>query len=168
MTGLYKHQSTALCSNTFGFWILVCAHASVYSPLFKHVWIVDPCLRTRISLQPFDQTRLDYGSFGLWFLVVYKHQSPPVSQTRLDYGSLSAYTHQSPALCFECVWIVDPCLCTRIRLQPCSNTFDYGCLFVYHPAHTTIKVTPVLGKILHRARAPNQMSIFWAKSIGLE
>ena len=36
------------------------------------------------------QTRLDF-----WFLVVYKHQSPPVSQTHSDLGSSSAYTHQS-------------------------------------------------------------------------
>ena len=54
---VYKHRSTALCSNTFGLWILVCAHASVYSPLTKHVWIMvlldcGSLLCTRISPQP--------------------------------------------------------------------------------------------------------------------
>ena len=83
---------------------------------------------------------MDYGSVS-----GHKHL-PPASlvKTRLDFGSLlctsislhpcpkhvlimvpGLRTHQSSALCFECVWIVDPCLCTRIRLQPCSNTFDY-------------------------------------------
>ena len=79
---------------------------------------------------------LSSNTFCLWFLVVDKHQSP--------------------ALCFECVWF--PCLCTRIRLQPCSNTFDYGCLFVYPPARTKMKVTPELEKVLHRAKAPIQLS----------
>ena len=74
---------------------------------------------------------------------MYKHQSPAVFQTRLD---------------------VVPCLCARISLQPCvSNTFDYGCLIVYPPAHTKKKATPELEKILHRARAPNQLSIFLGK-----
>ena len=71
--------------------------------------------QTRLVLVPFcaqapDSTRVS-NTFRLRFLVC---------------------VHASvPALCFECVWIVDPCLCTRIRLQPCSNTFDLGCLFVY-------------------------------------
>ena len=98
-----------------------------------------PCLCTSISLQPF-------------------------VQTRLDCGSLFVYKHQSPALCFKHVWIVVPCLCTRISLQPfVSNTFGYGCLFVYPPAHTKMKATPELEKILHRARALNQLSIFLEK-----
>ena len=51
-----------------------------------------------------------------------------------------------------------------ISLQPfVSNTFDCGFLFVYPPAHTKMKVTPELEKILHRARAPNQLSIFLEK-----
>ena len=76
----------------------------------------------------------------------------PCSQTNLDYGSSSAYTHQSPALCLECVWIVDLCLCTHIRLQLCSNTFDFGCLFVYPPARTKLKVTPKLGRFYRLTR----------------
>ena len=40
---------------------------------------------------------------------------------------------------------------------------DYGCLFVYPPARTKMKVTPELEKILHRARAPNQLSTFLEK-----
>ena len=82
---VYKHQSTALCSNTFGLWFLVCGQASVSSPVFptrldcgslsvymhqspalcfKHVWIVVPCLCTCISLKPFC-----FKHVGLWFLV---------------------------------------------------------------------------------------------------
>ena len=53
---------------------------------------------------------------------------------------MSVYKHLSPALC--------------------SNTFDYGCLFVYPPARTKMKVTPELEKILHQARAPHQLSTF--------
>ena len=60
-------------------------------------------------------------------------------QTRVDCGSLFAYKHQSPALCFKHVVL---CLCTRISLQPfVSNTFDFGFLFVYPPAHTKMRVT---------------------------
>ena len=122
--------------------------------------------RTSISLQPFVQTRgsLLYTSISLH----------PVFQTCFDCGSVSAYTHHSPVLCFECVWIVNPCLRTRICLQPCSNTFDYGCLFVYPPARTKMKATPELQKIFqnhevflcgflhlsrHRADLPSGMSI---------
>ena len=137
-------------------WILVCVHASVSSTVF--------------------QTRLDYGSVS-----GYKHL-PPASLVKHVFGSLLCTsislhpclehvlimvpclcTHPSPALCFECVWIVNPCLCTRIRLQPCSNTFDYGCLFVYPPARTKMKVTPEQERILHRARAPIQLSTFLEK-----
>ena len=76
---VYKHQSTALCSNTFGWWFFVCVQASA---------------------------------------------SSPVLQTRLDCGSLFVYKHQSPTLCFKHVWMMVPCLCTRISLQPCvSDTF---------------------------------------------
>ena len=38
--------------------------------------------------------------------------------------------------------LMSSCLCTRICLQPCSNTFDFGRLFVYPPARTKRKVTP--------------------------
>ena len=44
-----------------------------------------------------------------------------------------------------------------------SNTFDCGFLSVNPPAHTKMKLTPELEKILHRARAPNQLSIFLEK-----
>ena len=69
---------------------------------------------------------------------------------------------------------MDPYLCTRIRLQPCSNTFVYGCLFVYPPVRTKMKATPELDKILqthavflcgflhlsrYRADLPSGMSI---------
>ena len=123
---VYKHQSTALCSNTFGLWFLV---------VFKHqsppcvsnmsgLWIVDPCLRTRISLQPFDQTRLDCGSL--------------------------LFTSIVSTLSFKHVWNVDPCLRTRISPQPCvSNAFGLwipvcasSLLFVYPPDRTKMNVTP--------------------------
>ena len=82
-------------------------------------WIVMPCLRTSISLQPFVQTRLDGGS-----LFVHKHGCTDLVQTRLDIGSLFVYKHQSPALCFKHVWMWFP-VCVRINLQPCvSNTFE--------------------------------------------
>ena len=111
---------------------------------FKHVWNVYPCLRTRISfqhcvfknvglwfrvwVQASASCFLGLNTFGFWFLVVYKHQTPPVSQNMFRLRFLVCVHASVPALCFECVWIVDPCLCTRIRLQPCSNTFDYGLL----------------------------------------
>ena len=166
---LYKHQSTALdqtrseCGGS-----IVCLH----------VWNVYPCLRIRISFQHWVSNTLDYGSVS-----GYKHLPPASLVKHISFfGSLlctSIRLHRVsntfrlrflvcvhaavPALCFECVWIVDPCLCTRIRLQPCSNTFDYGCLFVYPPARTEMKVTPELERILHRARAPNQLSTFLEK-----
>ena len=61
---VYKHQSTALCSNTFGLWFLVVYKHQSPALCFKHVWIVDPCLRTRISLQPCVS-----NTFGSWFRV---------------------------------------------------------------------------------------------------
>ena len=80
------------------------AHTHQYPALcFKHVWIMVPCLCASISLQPFNQTRLDCG--------------PCCSQ-----ASFLVCVHAS---------VPDPCLCARIRSHPCSNTFDYGCLFVY-------------------------------------
>ena len=65
----YKHQSTALCSNTwflavykhqsppcvsniFGLWSLVCLQALVSSPLFQTRLIMVACLFTSISLEP--------------------------------------------------------------------------------------------------------------------
>ena len=81
------------CSNRAS----ICSLAPIL--LSQTRWIVMPCLRTSISLQPF-------------------------VQTRLDGGSLFVYKHQSPALCFKHVWIVVSCLSTSISLQPCvSNTF---------------------------------------------
>ena len=89
---------------------------TVYSPLFKHVWMEVPCLCTSmgllllfkhvwivvlcscasISLQPCVS-----NTFGLWFLVwVHATVFSPVSQTRVECGSLSVYTHLS-TLCFK-------------------------------------------------------------------
>ena len=120
MTGW--RTSSCLCSiislqpfdqNTFGLWSLLIT--SIVSTLcFKHVWNVDPCLRTRIVSSTVFQTRLVMvlclgtiicpilpwsNTFGCWFLVV------------------------------------DLCLGTHIRLKPGSNTFDYvACLSTLPPA----------------------------------
>ena len=136
---VHKHQSTALC--------------------FKHVWIVDPCLRTRMSLQPCVS-----NTFGLWFRVcvqasVYspliKHiwivvpccvqASPPgVSNTFGLWFLVCVHVSDSSPV-FKHVWIMVLCLCTHISQQPfVSNTFDCSCLHVYPPAHTKMKVTPEL------------------------
>ena len=108
----HTHQYPALCSNTFGFRPCVCVQTSACSPLTKHVWIVvlvvykhrlhpvkhvwnvDPCLRTRISFQ-----HCVSNTYGLWFRVwVQASASCFLGQTRLDFGSL---------------------LCTSISLHPC-------------------------------------------------
>ena len=93
------------CSNRAS----ICSHALIL--LSRTRWIVMTGWCTSISLQTFDQTRLDCGSLLCTSISLHR-----VFQKRLDCGSLSAYTHQSPALC--------------------SNTFDYGGLFVYPPART--------------------------------
>ena len=153
----HTHQYPTLCSNTFGLRFCVCVQASGYSPLTKHVRIVVPCC-LQASAPPYVSS-----TFGMWILVrVQASVSSTVFQTRMDCGSLlctsislhpcpkhvlimvpGLRTHQSSALCFECVWIVDPCLCTRIRLQPFSSTFEYVCLFVCPHPRTKMKVTPV-------------------------
>ena len=63
---------------------------SIVSTLcFKHVWNVDPCLRTRISFQ-----HCVSNTFGLRFRVwVQAFASCFLGQTRLDKGSLSAYAN---------------------------------------------------------------------------
>ena len=122
-------------------WMVVpCLRTSIsLKPLFKHVWVVVPCGVQASASSPVFQTCLDCG-----FLFVYKHQSPALFQTRLD---------------------VVHCLCTRINLQPCvSNTFDYGCLFVYPPAHTNMKVTSELEKILHEPELRMHCGSSWRKS----
>ena len=92
---------------------------------------------------------------------MYKHLSTALDQTRLDGGTVVVYKRQFPGLSFKHVWIVvlylstsislQPCVfpvCSRIRQQPfASNTFDYGCLFVYPPTNTKMKVTPEQEKI---------------------
>ena len=162
--------SIQLCvENTFGLWFRVGVQASVYSPLIKHVWIVVPCC-IRASFQ----TCVDCGS-----LFANTHQSPALCFKRLDYGSVSVYKHLLRPPLIKHVWIGAPCcaqasVSTRvsntfcgswsvyiISLQPfVSNTFDFGFLFVYPPAHTKLRVAE---KILHRARAPKPLSNFFEK-----
>ena len=94
----HTHQYSALCSNTFGLWFCVCVQASVYSPLTKHVWNVDPCLRTRISFQH----RVS-NTFGLWFRVWVQASA-----------SCSLVKH---------VWILVPCCVQASVSTRVSNTF---------------------------------------------
>ena len=129
---LYCSDRASICSHALILlsqtrWIVMTGWRTRISiqPVFKHVWIVVPCLGTSICLLLLGQTRLDFGSLLCTSISLH----PCLKHVLIMVPCLR--THQSPALCFECVWIVDPCLCTRIRLQPCSNTFDYGCLFVY-------------------------------------
>ena len=86
----YKHQSTALCSNTW--FLAVYKHQS--PPCVSNIfWIVVTCLRTRISLQPCVS-----NTFGLWSLVCLQALvSIPLFQTRL---------------------IMVACLFTSISLEP--------------------------------------------------
>ena len=120
-------------------WVLTLDRSLGNRTLARVAWkFVLYCSTCSHALIPLSQTRL----FVMPCLCASISLQPFV-QTRLDYG---------------------PCLCTCISLQPCvSNTFDYGFLFVYPPAHTKMKVTPELENIFHRARAPNQLSIFLEK-----
>ena len=63
---VYKHQSTALCSNTFGLGFLVWVQASVSSPVFQTRLDCGSLSVYIISLQPFFSNTFDYG-----FLFVY-------------------------------------------------------------------------------------------------
>ena len=132
----------------------ICSHALILlSPTRWFVmigWRTSLCLCAITSLQPFAK--------HVWIVVLafYKHRLHPVLQTRLECRSLSAYTHLFPALCVNhlwvmvpglgtstclllfgfrfLVWIADLCLCTLIRLQHCSNVFDYSsCLLPSRP-----------------------------------
>ena len=91
-------------SNTFGLWFRVWVQAFASCFLVKHVWMLVPCrVQTSVS------THVS-NAFGLRFLVcVHASVTCPVFRMRLGCGSLSVRTHPS---------------------QPCSNTFDYGCLSV--------------------------------------
>ena len=92
--------------------------------LVKHVLILVPC-----CVQAPVSTRV---SNAFWIKV-----------------SLSCvHASLSPSLCSERVWIVDLSPCTHIRLQPCSNLFDYGGLFVYPSRPHQNVVTPELEKNL--------------------
>ena len=96
-----RASSSPCVLNTFGMWILVCVHASVSCTVFKHVWVMVPCLGTSICLLPpwsntfgfWSQTRFDYGS-----LSAYASVFNPLFRKCLDCGSLSVLTHPSPAL----------------------------------------------------------------------
>ena len=85
------------------------SHALIF--LSQTRWIIMIGWCTSLSLQPFVQTR-----FWLWFLVVYKHQSP--------------------ALCFKHVWIVVPCLRTSISLQPFSQRSFYKSIPIQTKNHS--------------------------------
>ena len=106
----HTHQYPALCSNTFGLRFCVCVQTSVDSPLTKHVWNVDPCLRTRICFQ-----HRGSNTYGLWFRVwVQASASCLLGHTRLDFGLHPCLKHV----------LIMVLVCVRISLQPCvSNVF---------------------------------------------
>ena len=88
---------------------------------------------------------------------------PSVSNT-FDCNALFVYKHQSPALCSNTfgLWFL-VCVHASVSSLVFQTRLDCGCLSVYPPAHTKMQATPELEKILHRARAPNQLSIFLEK-----
>ena len=124
---------TSIASNTCGLWILVCVQASSPSQSFKS-WIgYYVCVQASFSGPLWSYT------FGL--------VKPCCAQA-------SVSTRASNTFCGS--WSVH-----IIGLQLfVSNTFDSGILFVYPPAHTKLRVAE---KILHRARAPKPLSIFFEK-----
>ena len=92
----------------------LCCCTSIVSTLcFKHVWIMVLCLGTNICF-----LILWSNTFGLWFSVVYKHQSSPVFQSHFVF--LVCAHHQSTATCLK--------------------HFDFGFLFVHPPTHTQLRV----------------------------
>ena len=99
--------------------LFACAHPSVSNTLDCNDWLV---FRHQ-------STTLCSNTFGLWFLVVYKHQSPPCVSNMSRLSILVAHTHQYPALCLKHAWIMVPCLCASISLQPFVQTrLDCGSL----------------------------------------
>ena len=153
---------------------------SIVSTLcLKHVWNVYPCLRTRISFQ-----HCVSNTFGLWFRVwVQASASCFLGQTRLVFGSLlctSIRLHpcvkhdQIKVLCLRTCISPSPlfrmcldCGSLSVHKHPSSSLVQtrlilVACLLT-SPARTEMKVTPELEKILHRARAPNQLSTFLEK-----
>ena len=118
---------------------------------FKHPWIVDPCLRTRIVSIPQFQT-LDCGSVS-----VYMHLSPVhLCSNTVESGHLVVHMLRSPPV-FQTHFVV-PGPCTSSVYSPLSQTrLNLVSYFVYPPAHSKMRARE---KILQRSRAPNQLSIF--------
>ena len=87
------------CSNRAS----ICSHALIL--LSPTRWFVMTGWRTSISLQPFVQLQ-------------------PFDQTRLDCGSFFVYKHRSPALCFKHVWFMAPCLVYK-HLPTCFLCFKH-------------------------------------------
>ena len=85
-------------------WIVVlyCIQASVSTLCFKHIYIVDQCLHTRISIQLCVLTHLDYV-----LCLCANISRQPFDQTRLDCGSccLQASSPRCVSNTFE-VWIL--------------------------------------------------------------
>ena len=132
--------SILLCvSNTFGLWFRVCVQASVYSPLTKHVWIVDLVVYKH-RLHPVLQTRLECGSF-----CVHASVSSTVFQTRLDYGSVSGYKHLPLASLVKNVWILVPC-CEQASVSTrVSNTVGLRFLVCVHASVPSLGVSNAFG-----------------------
>ena len=111
------------CSNRAS----ICSHALIL--LSPTRWIIITGWRTSISLQPFVQTRLDYGS--LFYTSISFHpvfQKPCVLKT-FELWILVCVHASVSSLSFKHVWMVFPSLSTNIGLQLCqtpilcSNTF---------------------------------------------
>ena len=123
----------------------------------KHFWIavfvvfkhrLHLVFRTRLecgSLSAYTHQHCVSNTFELWFCVVVqafssffvKHVLMSVSCCVQAF--VSTRVSNTVGLRFlVCVHasVPDTYLCTHIRFQLCSNTFDFGCLFVYPPART--------------------------------
>ena len=96
----------------------ICSHALII--LSPSRWFVMTC-RVQASV---------YSPF--------KHVSnvDPCLRTRISFQHCVSNTFGFRFRVWVHASVPDPYLCTRIRFQPCSNAFDFGCLFVYPPAHT--------------------------------
>ena len=108
----YKHQSIArvqtrldcgslllqtsfppCVSNMSRLWTLVRASASVSSSVFEHVWITVLCLSATITLQPFDQTRLDCGSLFTNPCLKHVWNVDPCLRTRISFQHCVSNTY---------------------------------------------------------------------------
>ena len=122
--------------------LCACTHPSVSNTLECNDWLVHKPTCTVLCS----------NTFGFWFLVVFKHQTPPCVSNTFGLWFLLVYKHQSPpcvsttfGLWFRvCVqasvysplikhcWIVVPCCVHASVSSPVFQTrLDYGSVSVY-------------------------------------